>query len=276
MDQTMVRVVAPGKKTISPKGVKEVSVSHPTGDREGFTVNLTIRADGFKYPAEVIFKTTAKAGVRVVNGWIKRLSNPGFGQLTSLAGVLSDAYIAELNVPENIVVRSARKVWWNGRFDDDYVDNVPTTLSSNPGYIKKPGKNESIQMVSSAWKKVDVEVVKKSFYAAELLWKSDVLPEFNEITWLWFPTTCEKNRCELTTDAKCLADRSSRYEQTASVSGNKSCKRSKFPPVCVGEMEEEESYELDLSFVKDSSFFEEETNDSDPDMEAEEEEDEDN
>ncbi|GAU89077.1 hypothetical protein RvY_01672 [Ramazzottius varieornatus] len=152
-------------------------------------------------------------------------------------------------------------------------ENISFTAA---GYIKKPGKNEFIQMASSAWKKVDVEVVKKFFYVAELLRKSDVLPEFNEITWLWFPTTCERNRCELTTDAKCLADRSSRYDQTASVSGNKSCKRSKSPSVCIGETVEEDSNELELSLVKDSSFFEEETNDSDTDMEAEEEEDEDN
>ncbi|XP_055334985.1 tigger transposable element-derived protein 6-like [Paramacrobiotus metropolitanus] len=53
-DQTMIRLVAPKPKTLSPIGVKEVTVKQPPGEKEGITVSLTIRADGGKYPAVVV------------------------------------------------------------------------------------------------------------------------------------------------------------------------------------------------------------------------------
>ena len=75
-------------------------MSHPSGDKEGFTINLTIRADGVKLPAEVIVKTTAKGGK------------------------LSDKYLSKLRIPENIIVKSAPKSWWNRVFDEGYIETV--------------------------------------------------------------------------------------------------------------------------------------------------------
>ena len=197
----------------------QVLVSHPLGDKEGFTINLTIRADGVKLPAEVIIKTAAKGGV------------------------LSEAYLAKLIIPDNIIVKSARKSWWNGVFDNGYIETVfqgnqdhtvllrdsfavhmtaesvellesknvhqiiippgmtgkwqPLDVSVNKafkdyfreqykrwrtenikfthkGNIKKPGKQEFINMVSVAWDKISEEVVRNSFYAAEILRKPQI------------------------------------------------------------------------------------------------------
>lgn len=55
-DQTNVRLVDPQKKTIYPISVKEVAVIQPRGEKEGFTINLMIRADGTKVPATIVFK----------------------------------------------------------------------------------------------------------------------------------------------------------------------------------------------------------------------------
>ena len=197
----------------------QVIVSHPSGDKEGFTINLTIRADGMKLPAEVIVKTTAKGGK------------------------LSEAYLSKLRIPENIIVKSAPKSWWNRVFDNGYIETVfqgfqehtvllrdsfavhmtgesvallesnnvhqiiippgmtgkwqPLDVSVNKafkdyfrtdykrwrsenisfthkGNIKKPGKQEFIDMVSIAWAKISEEVVRKSFYAAEILRKPEI------------------------------------------------------------------------------------------------------
>ena len=125
MDQTPIRVVFPAKKTVSPRGVKQVSIdSHfsitnvvsyasvtdmlvfqvimknPPGDKKCFTINLTVKADGTKLPAQVIFKTAAKGGQ------------------------LSDDFLQKLNAPPNIEVMSAPKAWWSRKFDDLYVSNL--------------------------------------------------------------------------------------------------------------------------------------------------------
>ena len=125
MDQTPIRVVFPAKKTVSPKGVKQVRtdlcysimvvfhmlvlltfrvcqviMKNPPGDKECFTINLTVKADGTKLPAQVIFKTTAKGGQ------------------------LYDEFVQKLNVPSNIEVMSAPKAWWSRKFDDGYVTGL--------------------------------------------------------------------------------------------------------------------------------------------------------
>ncbi|GAU95641.1 hypothetical protein RvY_07227 [Ramazzottius varieornatus] len=50
------------KKTLSPKGVKDVTVIDPNAPKENFTVGLAIAADGYKFPAVVIFKGNKKTG----------------------------------------------------------------------------------------------------------------------------------------------------------------------------------------------------------------------
>ncbi|GAV02641.1 hypothetical protein RvY_13180 [Ramazzottius varieornatus] len=86
MDQTMVWMEAPRRKTISPKRVKQVPVRHPPGDKEGLTMNVTIRADGSKLPAEIIFKTSAKGGK------------------------VSDMFVEKLSAAENVIISLLRKL----------------------------------------------------------------------------------------------------------------------------------------------------------------------
>ena len=78
----------------------QVIMKNPPGDKECFTINLTVKADGTKLPAQVIFKTTAKGGE------------------------LSDEFIKKLDVPSNIEVLSAPKAWWSRKFDDKYVTSL--------------------------------------------------------------------------------------------------------------------------------------------------------
>ncbi|GAV00218.1 hypothetical protein RvY_11100 [Ramazzottius varieornatus] len=99
-DKTMVRLVSPGKKTISPKGLKTVSVKHPQGDKQGMTINLMIAADGTKFPAEIVFRTASKCGQ------------------------LSDNFVSKLEAPSNVIIRSARKAWWSSKFEEDNVNRL--------------------------------------------------------------------------------------------------------------------------------------------------------
>ena len=75
-------------------------MKNPPGDKECFTINLTVKADGTKLPAQVIFKTAAKGGQ------------------------LSESFIEKLKVPSNIEVMSAPKAWWSSKFDDDLVTKL--------------------------------------------------------------------------------------------------------------------------------------------------------
>ena len=74
-------------------------MKNPPGDKECFTVNVIVKADGTKLPAQVILKTAAKGRQ------------------------LSESYIQKLDVPFNIGVKSAPKVWWSSKFDDELVTN---------------------------------------------------------------------------------------------------------------------------------------------------------
>ena len=75
-------------------------MKNPPGDKECFTVNLIVKADGTKLPAQVILKTAAKGGQ------------------------LSESYIQNLNVPSNLEVKSAPKAWWSRKFDDELVTKI--------------------------------------------------------------------------------------------------------------------------------------------------------
>ena len=70
------------------------------GEKECFTVNLIVKADGTKLPAQIVLKTASKGGQ------------------------LSENYIQKLNVPFNIEVKSAPKAWWSSKFDDELVDDI--------------------------------------------------------------------------------------------------------------------------------------------------------
>ncbi|GAU89074.1 hypothetical protein RvY_01669 [Ramazzottius varieornatus] len=55
-DETSVKLQNSYKKTLSPKGVKEVTVIDPNASKKHFTVGLATAADGYKFPAVVVFK----------------------------------------------------------------------------------------------------------------------------------------------------------------------------------------------------------------------------
>ncbi|XP_055340969.1 tigger transposable element-derived protein 6-like [Paramacrobiotus metropolitanus] len=212
-DQTMIRLVSPKPKTLTPFGVNEVTVKHPPGEKEGITVSLTIRADGGKYPAVVVLKGGKN-------------------------GELSDGILSKLKIPGNIFLESSYTTWWTEQMDNDWIkytfpddkekqvlvrdqatvhkkvsselllrdrnveqifipagrtgDYQPLDVSVNKslksffrseyqarrashnevtksGYLKKPGRQDFLNMISRAWQNVTADVVRNSFYAAQVL-----------------------------------------------------------------------------------------------------------
>ncbi|GAU91041.1 hypothetical protein RvY_03371 [Ramazzottius varieornatus] len=97
MDQTSVRLQNVYKKTLSPKGAKEVRVVQPPGDPESITVCHTISADGTKVPASIVFKSNARTGK------------------------LSSRILKKLVVPENVRIYSTNSRWWNASFDFHWI-----------------------------------------------------------------------------------------------------------------------------------------------------------
>lgn len=69
----------------------------PAGEKDGFTVTLTIAADGTKFPALIVFKGAAKTGK------------------------LSKNILNSLVIPDNVRVTSQRSAWWNEELDNCWI-----------------------------------------------------------------------------------------------------------------------------------------------------------
>ncbi|GAU91381.1 hypothetical protein RvY_03644 [Ramazzottius varieornatus] len=97
MDQTSVRLQNTYKKSLSPKGAKEVRVVQLPGDPECLTVCFTISANGWEFPASVVFKGNKKTGK------------------------LSPRILNKLEIPENVRIFSTHSGWWNSAFDRFWI-----------------------------------------------------------------------------------------------------------------------------------------------------------
>ncbi|GAU94380.1 hypothetical protein RvY_06162 [Ramazzottius varieornatus] len=100
MDQTSVRLQKTYKKTLSPKGAKEVRVVQPPGDPESLTVCLMICADGIKLPPSIVFKGNKKTGK------------------------LSPRILNKLVMPENVRIFGTHSGWWNSAFDQFWISET--------------------------------------------------------------------------------------------------------------------------------------------------------
>ncbi|GAU99377.1 hypothetical protein RvY_10393 [Ramazzottius varieornatus] len=188
MDQTSVRLQNTYKKTLSPKGAKEVRVVQPPGDPECLTVCLTISANGWKFPASVVFKGNKKTGKQ------------------------SPRILNKLEIPENVRIFSTHSGWWNSAFDRFWIketfderhdggtlirDRAPAhgsfenvgvnfpfksylrksyhlwrdncTAVTKSGYLKKPSRQDFIKFVSEAWEKIKVSTIENSFVGARIM-----------------------------------------------------------------------------------------------------------
>jgi hypothetical protein len=76
----------------------KVNAIQPPGDKEGFTVTLTIQADGYKYPALIVFKGAQKTGK------------------------LSENIMKKLVLPDNVEVTSQRSAWWCKELDEEWIE----------------------------------------------------------------------------------------------------------------------------------------------------------
>ncbi|GAU99273.1 hypothetical protein RvY_10299 [Ramazzottius varieornatus] len=99
-DETSVKLQNTHKKTLSPKGVKEVYVIDPNGPKENFTVGLAIAADGYKFPAVVTFKGNKKTRK------------------------LSQSIPEKLDIPQNVVVFSTTSGWWQSCLDIQWIEST--------------------------------------------------------------------------------------------------------------------------------------------------------
>ena len=64
VDQTSIQLAPAEKRTVEKKGEKQVRIIGPpeVHRKTCFTLTLTVNADGAKYPAIVVFKTSSKTG----------------------------------------------------------------------------------------------------------------------------------------------------------------------------------------------------------------------
>ena len=79
------------------KGEKQVRIIGPPEEKICFTLTLTVNADGAKYPAIVVFKTSSKTG-KIPSRVLKRY-----------------------NIPENVIAMGSRSGWWTKELDDKYI-----------------------------------------------------------------------------------------------------------------------------------------------------------
>lgn len=189
-------------------------MKEPSGEKEGFTVTLTVRADGVKCPAVIVFKGSKSDGE------------------------LSDRIKSKLDVPSNVFIESSKNAWWTSKLDEKWIrytfpeceeqkilirdqapvhclqgseklfkkrnvkqifipasrtgDFQPLDVSINrpfkvyyrdeyakwrknnrgvtkAGNLKKPSRQDFINFVSEAWKKVSPDCVRNSFVAAKIV-----------------------------------------------------------------------------------------------------------
>ncbi|GAV06899.1 hypothetical protein RvY_16810 [Ramazzottius varieornatus] len=118
MDQTFVRLQNTYKKTLSPKGAKEVRAVQPPEDPECHTVCLTICADDSEFPAFIVFEGNKKTGK------------------------LSPKILNKLVMPENVRIFSTRPGWWNSAFDQFWISETFDERHDGETLIRGPGQEE--------------------------------------------------------------------------------------------------------------------------------------
>ena len=100
MDQTSTNEVPAEKRTIEKRGKKQVPIACPAGEKNCFTVTLTVGADGRKFPAIIVFKTASKSE-KIPAYVLKRLK-----------------------IPKNIIVTASKSGWWTQPLDKEYIENM--------------------------------------------------------------------------------------------------------------------------------------------------------
>ncbi|GAU94977.1 hypothetical protein RvY_06671 [Ramazzottius varieornatus] len=203
MDQTSVRLQNTYKKTLSPKGAKEVRVVQPPGDPEYLTVCLTISANGWKFPASVVFKGNKKTGKlspRILNKfeirennsafdrfWIKETFDerydggtlirdraPAHGSFESQL-LLENLGIEQMFIPAGLTgTYQPLDVGVNFPFKSYlrksyHLRRDNCTAVTKSGYLKKPSRQDFMKFVSEAWEKVKVSTVENSFVSARIM-----------------------------------------------------------------------------------------------------------
>ena len=98
MDQTSTQEVPAERRTIEKQGKKQVTIACPAGEKNCFTLTLTIGADGRKFPAIIVFKTASK-NEKIPPYVLKRLK-----------------------IPKNVIVTASKSGWWTGPLDKEYTE----------------------------------------------------------------------------------------------------------------------------------------------------------
>jgi hypothetical protein len=194
-----------------------VTVKHPPGEKEGFTISLTVRADGGKFPAAIVFKGNRKTGELserilsslVVPGnvfvfsstsawWTEYLDNlwikytfpksddkkllirdqAPVHKLSSSQELFEERNVEQLFIPAgktgvyqplDVGVNRPFKAYYREEYEKWRLENSNVTRK---GYLKKPSRQDFINMVSVAWERVSCDAVRNAFRAAQIIDKT--------------------------------------------------------------------------------------------------------
>jgi hypothetical protein len=80
--------------------------------------------------------------------------------------------------PLDVMVNRVMKALFRAEYHRWRKTHFDVTKSN---YLKKPTRQDFINMVSAAWKKVDMECIRKSFIKAEIVDKSADCMDFGQI-----------------------------------------------------------------------------------------------
>jgi hypothetical protein len=79
--------------------------------------------------------------------------------------------------PLDVMVNRVFKAFYKAEYHAWRQRNNEETKS---GYLKKPGRQDFVNMVSAAWGKVDLNCVRKSFEKSEIIEKTSVSGSFGD------------------------------------------------------------------------------------------------
>ncbi|OQV11470.1 hypothetical protein BV898_14199 [Hypsibius exemplaris] len=79
--------------------------------------------------------------------------------------------------PLDVMVNRVFKSFYKAEYHKWRLDNNAQTKG---GYLKKPGRQDFINMVSAAWEAVDFDTVRNSFVKAEIIDRNQISGEIGE------------------------------------------------------------------------------------------------
>ncbi|GAU89463.1 hypothetical protein RvY_02012 [Ramazzottius varieornatus] len=206
-DQTSVLLQNTYGKTLSPVGIKQVHVAQPPGEKERFTVGLAVTGDGQKFLAAIVSKGGVKTAKLVIpdnvnvfstrtdwwnskidQDWIElsfeqdqpeplfllRDHFPGHLKFES-AVLLDERNVDQVFVPKGMAgIYQPLDVGINAPFKANLKQayhewRKERTEVTAKGYLRKPTRQDFVNLVSKAWEAIRPETIENAFVGAQIL-----------------------------------------------------------------------------------------------------------